>query len=98
MTGLAAAIPTTMRALVKARPETGLWMQHVPVPGIGHNDVLIRIHKSSICGTDVHIWNWDQWSQRTIALGMHVGHEYVGRIAALGSEVTGYAVGDRVTG
>ena len=91
-------IPATMRALVKARPEVGLWMQEVPVPEIGPNDVLIRIMKSSICGTDVHIWNWDHWSQATIPLGMHVGHEYVGRIAALGSAVTGYEVGERVTG
>jgi threonine 3-dehydrogenase len=98
VTTVAPGIPATMRALVKARPEPGLWMQQVPVPEIGHNDVLIRIHKSSICGTDVHIWNWDHWSQRTIPLGMQVGHEYVGRIAAVGSEVTGYAVGDRVTG
>jgi threonine 3-dehydrogenase len=94
----AAPIPVTMRALVKAKPEQGLWMQEVPVPEIGHNDVLIRIHKSSICGTDVHIWNWDHWSQRTIPVGMHVGHEYVGRIAAIGSEVIGYGVGERVTG
>jgi threonine 3-dehydrogenase len=92
------AIPATMRALVKARPEVGLWMQEVPVPEVGPNDVLIRITKSSICGTDVHIWNWDHWSQRTIPLGMHVGHEYVGRIAAIGSAVTGYEVGERVTG
>ena len=87
-----------MRALVKARPEVGLWMQEVPVPEIGPNDVLIRIVKSSICGTDVHIWNWDHWAQQHIALGMHVGHEYVGRITALGSAVTGYEVGERVTG
>ncbi len=95
---MSTGIPSTMRALVKARPEEGLWMTEVPVPDIGHNDVLIRIHKSSICGTDVHIWNWDHWSQNRITLGMHVGHEYVGRIAAVGSEVSGYAVGDRVTG
>ncbi len=93
-----APIPVTMRALVKARAEVGLWMQEVPVPEIGPNDVLIRVLKSSICGTDVHIWNWDHWSRATIPLGMHVGHEYVGRIAALGSAVTGYQVGERVTG
>jgi len=92
------AIPATMRALVKERPEVGLWMAEVPVPEIGPNDVLIRIMKSSICGTDVHIWNWDHWSQQRITLGMHVGHEYVGTIAALGAAVTGYAVGERVTG
>ncbi|MGB8019777.1 MAG: L-threonine 3-dehydrogenase [Candidatus Nanopelagicales bacterium] len=87
-----------MRALVKARAGVGLSMQEVPIPEIGPNDVLIRISKSSICGTDVHIWNWDAWSRRTIKLGMHVGHEYVGRIAALGSAVTEYAIGERVTG
>ena len=94
----AADLPATMRALVKARPEVGLWMQEVPVPEIGPNDVLIRVTKSSICGTDVHIWNWDAWSQKTIPLGMHVGHEYVGRIAAIGDAVAGYRVGERVTG
>jgi threonine 3-dehydrogenase len=95
---VAPGIPSTMRALVKARPEAGLWMQQVPIPEVGPNDVLIRIHKSSICGTDVHIWNWDHWSQRTIPVGMHVGHEYVGRIVALGSAVAGYQLGERVTG
>ena len=91
-------VPATMRALVKARAEVGLQMVEVPVPQIGPNDVLIHVLKSSICGTDVHIWNWDHWSQRRIALGMPVGHEYVGRIAALGSSVTEYEVGERVTG
>jgi threonine 3-dehydrogenase len=73
-------------------------MQEVPVPEPGPNDVLIRIVQSSICGTDVHIWHWDHWSRATIPLGMQVGHEYVGRIAAVGSAVTGYVVGERVTG
>lgn len=98
MTPTEPGVPATMRALVKARPEVGLQMVEVPVPQIGPNDVLIQVLKSSICGTDVHIWNWDQWSQRRIALGMPVGHEYVGRIAALGSAVTEYEVGERVTG
>jgi threonine 3-dehydrogenase len=91
-------VPATMRALVKARPGPGLWMHEVPVPGIGPNDVLIRIDLTSICGTDVHIWDWDHWSSATVPLGMPVGHEYVGHIAAVGSAVTGYQVGERVTG
>ncbi len=77
-----------MRALVKAKPEVGLWMEHVPVPEVGPNDVLIRVKKSAICGTDVHIWNWDSWAQKTIPVPMVVGHEFVGEIAEVGSSVT----------
>jgi threonine 3-dehydrogenase len=73
-------------------------MMDVPVPEIGPNDVLIRIHKSAICGTDMHIWNWDAWAQKTIPVPMHVGHEYVGVIEKVGSAVTGYKGGERVTG
>jgi threonine 3-dehydrogenase len=87
-----------MKALVKSRREPGLWLEDVPVPEIGPNDVLIRIHKSAICGTDMHIWNWDSWSQKTIPVPMTVGHEYVGRIEKVGDEVEGYQVGDRVSG
>jgi threonine 3-dehydrogenase len=87
-----------MRALVKSKREPGLWMEDVPMPEIGPNDVLIRIHKSAICGTDMHIWNWDAWSQKTIPVPMHVGHEYVGIIEKVGDEVEGYKVGDRVSG
>ncbi len=87
-----------MKALVKSRREPGLWMEDVPMPEIGPNDVLIRIHKSAICGTDMHIWNWDAWSQKTIPVPMHVGHEYVGIIEKVGDEVEGYKVGDRVSG
>ena len=87
-----------MKALVKTRREPGLWMEDVPVPSIGPNDVLIRIHKSAICGTDMHIWNWDTWSQKTIPVPMHVGHEYAGVIEQVGAEVEGYKVGDRVSG
>jgi threonine 3-dehydrogenase len=65
---------------------------------VGHNDVLIKIKKTAICGTDVHIWNWDEWSQKTIPIPMHVGHEYVGAIVELGSEVQGFKIGDRVSG
>jgi threonine 3-dehydrogenase len=73
-------------------------MEDVPVPSIGPNDVLIRVHTSAICGTDMHIWNWDAWSQKTIPVPMTVGHEYVGRIEQIGAEVEGYKIGDRVSG
>ncbi len=72
-----------MQALVKARPEKGLWLQEVPIPAVGINDVLIKIHKTSICGTDVHIYNWDEWARKTIPVPMPVGHEFVGRVAAV---------------
>ena len=87
-----------MRALVKAKAEPGIWMQDVPVPEIGPNDVLIKVRKASICGTDIHIWNWDAWSQRTIKVPMVIGHEFMGEIARLGAEVSGFQVGDRVSG
>jgi threonine 3-dehydrogenase len=87
-----------VRALVKAKAEQGIWMQDVPVPEIGPNDVLIKVRKASICGTDVHIWNWDAWAQKTIKVPMVIGHEFMGEIAKLGAEVTGFQVGDRVSG
>ncbi len=87
-----------MRALVKAKPEKGIWMQDIPRPEPGHNDVLIRIRKTAICGTDMHIYNWDEWAARTIPVPMAVGHEFVGVVEAVGSEVQGVAVGDRVSG
>lgn len=87
-----------MRALVKAKAEPGIWMQDIPEPTIGHNDVLIRMRKTAICGTDMHIYKWDDWARRTIKVPMAVGHEYCGEIVALGSEVRGFAVGDRVSG
>ncbi|OOG61720.1 L-threonine 3-dehydrogenase, partial [Sinorhizobium sp. A49] len=74
-----------MKALVKTKPEVGLWMERVPVPEVGPNDVLIKVKKSAICGTDVHIWNWDQWAQKTIPVPMVVGHEFMGEIAEVGS-------------
>ena len=88
----------TMKALVKKYKKTGLWLEEVPIPEIGINDVLIKIHKTAICGTDVHIWNWDAWSQKTIPVPMTVGHEYVGTIAEIGSNVQGYKIGDLVSG
>ncbi|MGC4114535.1 MAG: L-threonine 3-dehydrogenase [Myxococcales bacterium] len=87
-----------MRALVKAKREPGLVMADVPMPEIGPNDVLIKIKKSAICGTDLHIWNWDEWSQKTIPVPMHVGHEYVGIVEKVGDEVSGFKAGDRVSG
>ena len=87
-----------MKALVKARAEPGIWMQDLPEPTIGPNDVLIKMRKTAICGTDMHIWHWDDWAQRTIKVPMAVGHEYCGEIVDLGSEVRGLKVGDRVSG
>jgi threonine 3-dehydrogenase len=88
----------TMKALVKAKPEPGVWMEQVPVPEIGPTDVLIKIRKTAICGTDVHIYNWDDWSQKTIPVPMTIGHEYVGEIVEVGEEVEDFAPGDRVSG
>lgn len=87
-----------MKALVKAQAAEGIWMQDVPEPEYGPNDLLIKIRKTAICGTDIHIYNWDDWAQKTIPVPMVVGHEFVGEVAALGSEVRGFAVGDRVSG
>lgn len=87
-----------MKALAKLYPEAGIWMTEVDEPDVGHNDLLIRIRKTAICGTDVHIYNWDQWSQNTVPLGLVTGHEYVGEVVGMGEEVTGFAIGDRVSG
>ncbi|MEL6648715.1 MAG: L-threonine 3-dehydrogenase [Pseudomonadota bacterium] len=87
-----------MRALVKARPEPGLWMEHVPVPEPGPSDVLIKVKKSAICGTDVHIWNWDEFSAKTVPVPMVVGHEFMGEIVDTGAAATKYCVGQRVSG
>jgi threonine 3-dehydrogenase len=88
---------TTMRALVKRQAGKGIWMEQVPVPEPGPNEVLIRVEKAAICGTDLHIYLWDEWSQRTIAPGLVIGHEFVGSIAALGPGVAGYEAGQRVS-
>ena len=88
----------TMPAIVKAKAEPGLWLEQVPVPEVGSDDVLIRTKKASICGTDVHIYNWDAWAQKTIPAPMTIGHEFVGEIAATGSNVRGFAEGDLVVG
>ena len=87
-----------MRALVKAKAEAGIWLEDIPRPEPGHNDVLIRVNKTAICGTDIHIYNWDEWASKTIPVPMAVGHEFSGVIVATGSEVRGLQVGDRVSG
>ncbi len=87
-----------MKALVKSRREEGIWMEDIPKPEIGPNDVLIKIKKTAICGTDIHIYNWDEWAQETIPVPMAVGHEFVGEIAEMGSHVYGFEIGDRVSG
>lgn len=89
---------STMKALAKLQAEPGIWLSDEPVPAVGHNDLLIRIRKTAICGTDLHIYKWDEWSQKTIPVPMVVGHEYVGEVVAMGQEVRGFAVGDRVSG
>ena len=86
-----------MKALVKKKAEPGLWMEDVPVPKIGINDVLIRVEKTGICGTDLHIHTWDAWAQKTIPVPLVVGHEFVGKIAEVGSNVTDLKPGDLVS-
>jgi len=87
-----------VRALAKLEPREGIWRTDVPKPTPGPNDLLIRIRKTSICGTDVHIYNWDAWSRRTVPVPLVTGHEYVGVVEEIGSEVKGFSVGDRVSG
>ncbi|WP_421220777.1 L-threonine 3-dehydrogenase [Aeromonas enteropelogenes] len=87
-----------MKALSKLKPEQGIWIVDAPKPEMGHNDLLIKIRKTAICGTDVHIYNWDDWSQKTIPVPMIVGHEYVGEVVDIGQEVRGFNIGDRVSG
>ncbi|HEX4332804.1 MAG TPA: L-threonine 3-dehydrogenase [Usitatibacter sp.] len=87
-----------MRTLAKTKSEPGIWMTEAPKPQVGPNDVLVKIRKTAICGTDMHIFNWDDWAQKTIPVPMHVGHEYVGTVEAMGDEVRGLAIGQRVSG
>jgi len=87
-----------MKTLAKLKPEKGIWMDDKPVPEVGYNDVLIKIRKTAICGTDIHIYNWDDWSQKTVPLGMTTGHEFIGEIVAMGEGVRGFSQGDRVSG
>lgn len=87
-----------MKALAKLYPQEGIWLHETEKPSVGHNDLLIKIRKTAICGTDVHIYNWDEWSQKTIPVPMTVGHEYVGTVVEIGCEVEGFSIGDRVSG
>jgi threonine 3-dehydrogenase len=87
-----------MKALVKSKPEPGLWLEEIPIPAIGINDVLIRVRRAGICGTDLHIYNWDEWAQRTIPVPMAIGHEFAGEIVETGSNVTDFHAGDIVSG
>ena len=86
-----------MKALVKAKAERGIWMQDIDEPEVGHNDVLIKINRTAICGTDIHIFKWDDWAQATIPVPLAVGHEFYGEIVQMGIEVRGFSVGDRVS-
>jgi len=86
-----------MKALVKAKAERGIWMENIEAPKVGHNDVLIKINKTAICGTDIHIFQWDEWAQHTIPVPLTAGHEFCGQIVECGSEVRGFSIGDRVS-
>ncbi len=86
-----------MKALVKRSAEPGIWMEDVPMPGVSTNEVLVKVEKTAICGTDLHIYNWDEWSQRTIRPPLVIGHEFVGEIVELGPGVDNYSIGDRVS-
>jgi threonine 3-dehydrogenase len=87
-----------MKALIKSKAERGLWLDDIAEPGIGINDVLIRVHYTGICGTDVHIYEWDEWAQKTIPVPMAIGHEFVGEIVEVGSNVNDFCPGDIVSG
>jgi threonine 3-dehydrogenase len=86
-----------MKALVKAKAERGIWMEDIGLPEVGHNDVLIKINQTAICGTDIHIFKWDDWAQATIPVPLAIGHEFCGEIVECGSEVKGFEIGDRVS-
>lgn len=86
-----------MRALVKAKAEPGIWLEDIEQPEPGHNDVLIKVRRTAICGTDIHIYQWDDWARKTIPVPLAIGHEFSGEIVACGSEVRGLSTGDRVS-
>ncbi|MDX2410809.1 MAG: L-threonine 3-dehydrogenase [Woeseiaceae bacterium] len=86
-----------MKALVKSKSERGIWMEDIGLPEVGHNDVLIKINRTAICGTDIHIFKWDDWAKATIPVPLAIGHEFCGEIVECGSEVKGFVIGDRVS-
>ena len=88
----------TMKALVKKEAAQGLWLEDVPIPEVGINDVLIKIMRTAICGTDLHIYNWDAWAQKTIPVPMVVGHEFVGEVVSVGENVNDFHPGEIVSG
>lgn len=87
-----------MKSLVKLHAAPGIWLADTDIPVVGHNDLLIKIRKTAICGTDMHIYNWDEWAQQTVPVPMVTGHEYVGEVVDVGQEVQGFRIGDRVSG
>lgn len=87
-----------MKSLAKLKPDVGIWMRDEAKPVIGPNDLLVKVKKTAICGTDIHIYNWDEWAQKTIPVPMTTGHEFVGTVEEVGDEVTEYKIGDRVSG
>ena len=87
-----------MKSLAKLKPEPGIWMNEIAIPEVGHNDVLIKVRKTAICGTDMHIYHWDDWAQKTIPMGMTVGHEFIGDVVDMGKGVKGLSLGSRVSG
>src|SRR6056297_2345354 len=91
-------IPNEMKSLAKLHPREGLWMQRAPVPEIGPDDVLIRINATGICGTDIHIWNWDEWAEKTVPVPLITGHEFAGEIVEIGRNVEGLEIGQRCSG
>jgi len=95
--GVRPALPATMRALRKSAPGPGFRLEHVPVPAIGPNDVLIRVKAAGLCGTDLHMYGWDHWAQRRVKPPLTIGHEFMGEVAAVGAAVTAFAPGDRVS-
>lgn len=87
-----------MRALMKLKSEPGIWLEDVEIPKVGPNDVLIKVKKTAICGTDIHIYNWDAWAEQHVPVPLTIGHEFVGEIVEIGKEVQGFQLGDRVSG
>ncbi len=87
-----------MKALVKSKPEKGIWLTDVPEPKMGHNDVLVKIKKTAICGTDIHIYNWDTWAQQNVPVPLVTGHEFIGEVVDIGQHVEGFKLHDRVSG
>lgn len=86
-----------MKALVKTKAERGIWLDDIPIPAVGHNDVLVKVRRSAICGTDIHIFKWDDWARKTVPVPLAIGHEFCGEVVECGSEVTGFRPGDRVS-